>query len=681
MEEEKSLKEQAEAIMDAVTQEIGEVDEKSLTVPVAETQADTVIDKLFGAINDVDIVAAEERVRVMREKYPDATDQYLVQRLIQIKCQQTGAVGAATSGAGLIPGIGTAATMTLGVAADIGLTFKLQAELVLEIAAVYDYPLTDVEKQRIVMIITGVSTGATTLAYRAGERAALRFSEKFAEKAIIKALPIIGVIASASTNVISTYIIGQRADAYFRLGPEAVGSWTDSLRAITGVDERKITDWLAESTKSTGETISNTVSTMTTTSKDMVSSSLTRATEAVVFGAGTVSGAVVSGAGTVGGAVVSGASMVTSMPRTGFRQVQSYFWPSDPNSEKIVEGEVLSTLDINLSRSIYPYTFTPVFRDYIWGGRNLETILGRDIPDGVIAESWDISGHPSSPTVVDNGALAGKTLPEIQTLLGLNLVGQRSQGMLKRDKFPLLIKLLDANKPLSVQVHPNDEYANEHEDGELGKTEMWYVLHAKPNARLIYGLASEVTPEEFATAIETGNLTQYLHKLPVKAGDAVFIPSGSLHAIMDGIVLTEIQQSADTTYRVYDWNRLGTDGKPRQLHVDKAIQVINFDQIQPNVYQPELVAETESMRQEIITKNPYFQVERFTFERGATFRHYCNGSTFEVWGVMSGAGRVLWTGETLNLSAVRFTLLPATLGDFEIQVTMPGEWLRVFVPN
>jgi hypothetical protein len=146
--------------------------------------------------------------------------------------------------------------MTLGVAADIGATFKLQAELVLEIATVYDYPLTEQEKQQIVMLITGISAGTTTMARRIGQRTSIRFGEKVAERAIgktlVKALPVIGVIASAGTNVLSTYVIGQRADAYFRLGPEAVGSWSDSLRAISGVDERNITRWLAESGKATG---------------------------------------------------------------------------------------------------------------------------------------------------------------------------------------------------------------------------------------------------------------------------------------------------------------------------------------------------------------------------------------------------------------------------------------------
>lgn len=335
-----------------------------------------------------------------------------------------------------------------------------------------------------------------------------------------------------------------------------------------------------------------------------------------------------------------------------------------------------------MSQNIYPLTFTPVFKDYIWGGRNLKEKLGRELPPGNVAESWDISGHPSSPTKVNNGPLAGQTLPQVLQLLGTDLVGSRSQAMLARGKFPLLIKLLDANKPLSVQVHPNDDYANRHENGELGKTEMWYILHAAPDAHLIYGLKPGVTPELFRQKLEEGRLETCLHRLPVKAGDAIFIPAGSIHAIMDGIVLAEIQQNSDTTYRVYDWNRVGADGKPRPLHVDKAIDVINFEQVEPGPYPPELLEDNDSYKQERITGSPYFNVEKITFKgENSTFKGTCDGSTFEIWGAMSGSGRVVWHGDPLILPSVRFALLPAALGNFEMTATGQATMLRVYVPE
>ena len=146
---------------------------------------------------------------------------------------------------------------------------------------------------------------------------------------------------------------------------------------------------------------------------------------------------------------------------------------------------------------LYPLTFDPVFKDYPWGGRNLETILGRQLPAGIVAESWDIAGHPNGSSVVNNGALAGKTLPEVMALLGPRLVGERSAKALALGRFPLLIKLLDANRWLSIQVHPDDAYGLAHE-GEFGKTEMWVVLHAEPGSELIYGFKRGVTREQYA---------------------------------------------------------------------------------------------------------------------------------------------------------------------------------------
>jgi mannose-6-phosphate isomerase len=334
------------------------------------------------------------------------------------------------------------------------------------------------------------------------------------------------------------------------------------------------------------------------------------------------------------------------------------------------------------SNLIYPLTFDPVFQDYIWGGRHLETVLGRQLPPGIIAESWEISGHSTSPTRANNGPLKGKTLPEILSLLGLSLVGTRSEDMLARGKFPLLVKLLDANKPLSVQVHPPDEYARVHENGELGKTEMWYILHANPDARLIYGLKPGVTPQIFREELEAGTLETCLHQLPVKAGDAVYIPAGSVHAVLEGIVLAEIQQSSNTTYRVYDWNRVGADGKPRPLHVEKALDVINFDQVEPGPYQPEIIEQENGFERTIISRSPYFVVEKVTLtSANPSFTGYCDGTTFEIWGTMSGHIQVKCDDAQLDLPAVHFSLLPAALGAFEISAKGPSELLRVYVPE
>ena len=243
--------------------------------------------------------------------------------------------------------------------------------------------------------------------------------------------------------------------------------------------------------------------------------------------------------------------------------------------------------DHNVSLHVYPLTFYPVFKDYPWGGRHLETELGREIPDGIVAESWDIAAHANGSTIVRNGDAAGLTLPQMLERWGLALVGTRNQQALRTGKFPLLIKLLDANTWLSVQVHPKDDYALEHE-GEYGKTEMWIVLQAASGAELIYGFNPGVTKEAFAAAIEDGTTEQWLYHLPVEAGDIVFVPAGTVHALGPGVIVAEIQQNSDTTYRIYDW------GRPRPLHIDKALDVLDFQVVQPSTYTPTVLCDGET---------------------------------------------------------------------------------------
>jgi hypothetical protein len=201
---------------------------------------------ISNAISSADQEAAAERVSVLRGKYPDASVSELVEVLIRAKCQRAGAIGAATSAAAFIPGVGTLTSLTVGTAADIGMTFKLQAELVLEVAAAHRRLLTESERQQTVLITTGLSAGASQLVRRAGKKASVEICERCAQKWLVKALPVIGVAASAGGNLLATYIIGRRAHAYFSLGPDEVGDWRENWRAITGIDERKIGRWLAE---------------------------------------------------------------------------------------------------------------------------------------------------------------------------------------------------------------------------------------------------------------------------------------------------------------------------------------------------------------------------------------------------------------------------------------------------
>ena len=281
--------------------------------------------------------------------------------------------------------------------------------------------------------------------------------------------------------------------------------------------------------------------------------------------------------------------------------------------------------------------------------------------------------------MVANGAYAGRTLSELQAELGLALSGSRSAWAEERGKFPLLVKLLDANQNLSVQVHPNDDYAQAHEGNELGKTEMWVVLHAEPGACVQLGVKAGTAPAAFRQAIADGQLEPFLHYIPVKSGDFVDVPAGSLHAIMGGLLIAEIQQNSNTTYRVYDWNRLGHDGQPRPLHVDKAIDVINFDQVEPTLPTAELIEEGDGWQRWRLVQNRYFTVERLELAAGSAFTGRCDGETFEIWGLLDGRAAVQADGTETELAAVNFTLLPAAMGEFVIQAYEDCHFLRSYV--
>ena len=327
---------------------------------------------------------------------------------------------------------------------------------------------------------------------------------------------------------------------------------------------------------------------------------------------------------------------------------------------------------------LYPLCFTPVFKHYLWGGRNLEKI-GRDLPVNVnVAESWEIASHADGMTVISNGSYAGKTLPELMSTLGIDLVGRHNQWALDRGIFPLMVKLLDAEDRLSIQVHPDDAYAKEHEGAnELGKAEMWVILSAKPGAGIIYGFAHETTPEALHQAVSSGSLEPALNFIPVKAGDHVCVPPGTLHAILEGVVLAEIQQNSNTTYRVYDWNRVDDQGNPRDLHVINALDVINFQQINANLPAAEVIKATQGYTRERLCRNVYFTTERFSFREKAELTGHCDGSSLEIWGVIEGRAEIAG----VIIENVKFCLLPAAMGKFSILADENSVLLRVYTDN
>lgn len=218
---------------------------------------------------------------------------------------------------------------------------------------------------------------------------------------------------------------------------------------------------------------------------------------------------------------------------------------------------------------MYPLLLKPPIKDYLWGGTRLKTDFGFETDKEIAAEAWMLSVHKDGMNTVLNGEYAGKTISEVLQIWGADALGKNAESF---SYFPILIKLIDAKQKLSVQVHPADDYALSVE-GEYGKTEMWYVVDCEEGAELVYGFKNDISKEEFEKRIKDNTLTDVCNSVPVHKGDVFFIDAGTLHAIGEGILIAEVQQNSNTTYRVSDYGRLGADGKPRELHIDKALDV------------------------------------------------------------------------------------------------------------
>lgn len=218
---------------------------------------------------------------------------------------------------------------------------------------------------------------------------------------------------------------------------------------------------------------------------------------------------------------------------------------------------------------MYPLLLKPPVKDYLWGGTRLKTEFGLASDTDIAAEGWMLSCHKDGSNTVLNGKFAGMSLPDVLAVWGNEALGTRAAAF---PYFPILIKLIDAKQKLSVQVHPSDDYALAHE-GEFGKTEMWYVVDCQEGAELLYGFSENISKEEFKERMNNNTLTDVCNSVPVHKGDVFFIDAGTLHAIGEGILIAEVQQNSNTTYRISDYGRLGADGKPRELHIDKALDV------------------------------------------------------------------------------------------------------------
>ena len=221
-----------------------------------------------------------------------------------------------------------------------------------------------------------------------------------------------------------------------------------------------------------------------------------------------------------------------------------------------------------------PIRFEPIFRSYIWGGDRLASQLGKKPPgSGIWAESWEIVDHREGESIVAEGAFAGWTLRQLIESFPNEVIGRDTPN----ERFPLLLKYLDCQRVLSVQVHPDDAYGAKMPQPDRGKTEAWYVIDAEPEAKLFAGLKSGVDRQSLLAAIEKGETENCLHVLSPKTGDCIFIPAGTVHALGAGLLVAEIQQASDCTFRLFDWDRVDKDGQPRQLHIDQALEVIDFE--------------------------------------------------------------------------------------------------------
>lgn len=246
-----------------------------------------------------------------------------------------------------------------------------------------------------------------------------------------------------------------------------------------------------------------------------------------------------------------------------------------------------------------PLFFEPIPMERVWGGRRFESLLGKAIPNGLlIGELWEVVDRDDAQSIVHSGPFRGKTLHELWSRHRAELFGE-AYAAHPSARFPLLIKLLDARERLSVQVHPPLRLA-ERLGGEP-KTEVWYFLDALPGARIYAGLKKGVTREEFESVLRTGEVERTLHEIPVATGESIFIPSGRLHAIGEGNVIVEVQQNSDTTYRVFDWNRMGLDGAPRALHIEESLASIDFDDFEPTVC---------GIQETAVARCPFFEVEK-----------------------------------------------------------------------
>jgi len=323
--------------------------------------------------------------------------------------------------------------------------------------------------------------------------------------------------------------------------------------------------------------------------------------------------------------------------------------------------------------TLYPLKFKPIFKDKIWGGNRIQTILGMDFsPLPNCGEVWVVSDYQGNHSVVENGFLAGNELSELIEVYMSDLVGDKVYEKF-HNEFPLLIKFIDSNDYLSIQVHPDDELAQKKNIGS-GKTEMWYILHAEKNAELISGFNQKMNRNTYLEHLKNKTLTDILNYENVSAGDAFYLPAGRVHALGPGILLTEIQQTSDNTFRIYDWDRVDAQGKSRELHTALALEAMDF-----NVYNNYRTDYLKVMNHSAtLVKCPYFNTSLLHFSQ-AISKDYSELDSFVIFICVQGSCEIFYDQGIVDMRLGDAVLIPAEIKNVILQTTKEAKLLEVYI--
>ena len=320
-----------------------------------------------------------------------------------------------------------------------------------------------------------------------------------------------------------------------------------------------------------------------------------------------------------------------------------------------------------------PLLFEPLIRQIRWGGRRLGTVLQKNIGDDAdYAESWEIADQPEGRSVVASGRHTGKSLQQLMSRQNGNLMGRHAE----LEQFPLLIKFLDAHDWLSLQVHPDDQQAGRYKPDENGKTEAWVIVDAEPDAQICAGLKSGVTARDFLSHLQNGTVEETLHMIPARAGDCIFVPARTVHALGPGILLAEVQQQSNLTFRLHDWGRMGSDGRPRQLHIDQSMECIDFQRgpVAPVIPIP---LSDGSHHFEELVRCEYFVIRRHSSVDSFPIRM---DDRFRILMILEGSAQVQSEDGAVELTKGTTTLLPASLASVSVEPREKTTLLEILYP-